>query len=140
MKLDLTSLEKAISQLKGSLDMYNSELAESMPNTKQYFRSATIQAFEYTYELAFKMIKRRIVMSLENPKEIDEMTFNDIIRTAYGKNIVRSDVPVWCEYRKKRGTTSHTYDEDEAQQVFESATNFLDEARYILYRLQELNK
>lgn len=140
MKLELTSLEKAISQLKGSLDMYNSELVKSMPDTKKYFRSATIQAFEYTYELAFKMIKRRIVMSLENPKEVDDMTFNDIIRTAYGKNIVKSDVYAWCEYRKKRGITSHTYDEDKAQKVFESAVNFLDEARYILCRLQELNK
>lgn len=140
MKLDFTSLEKAISQLKGSLDMYNSELAENIPDTKKYFRSATIQAFEYTYELTFKMIKRHIVISLGNPKEIDDMTFNDIIRTAYGKDVVKSDVSVWCEYRKKRGTTSHTYDEDKAQQVFESAVNFLDEARYILYRLQELNK
>lgn len=140
MKLELTSLEKAVSQLKGSLDMYNSELAKSMPDTKKYFRSATIQAFEYTYELAFKMIKRRIVMSLENPKEIEDMTFNDIIRTAYGKDIVKSDVSAWCEYRKKRVTASHTYDEDKAQKVFESAVSFLDEARYILCRLQELNK
>lgn len=140
MNLELTSLEKAVSQLKGSLDMYNSELAESMPHTKQYFRSATIQAFEYTYELAFKMIKRRIVLSLENPSEIEDMTFNDIIRISYGKNIVKSDVSVWCEYRKQRGITCHTYDEDKAQKVFESATNFLDEARYVLYRLQELNK
>lgn len=140
MNLELTSLEKAISQLKGSLDMYNSELAESIPDTKKYFRSAAIQAFEYTYELVFKMIRRRIAVSLGNPKEIDDMTFNDLIRTAYGKNIVKSDVSVWCEYRKKRGITSHTYDEDKAQKVFESAVSFLDEARYALSRLQELNK
>lgn len=139
MRLELTSLQKAILQLEGSLDMYNSELAESMPKTKKYFRSATIQAFEYTYELTFKMIKRRIVMSLQNPKEIDDMTFNDIIRVAYGKDIAKSDVSVWCEYRKQRGITSHTYDEDKAQKVFESAVNFLDETRYVLYRLQELN-
>ncbi len=139
MRLELTPLQKAISQLGGSLDMYNSELAESMPETKKYFRSATIQAFEYTYELTFKMIKRRIVMSLQNPKEIDDMTFNDIIRVAHGKDIAKSDVSVWCEYRKRRGITSHTYDEDKAQKVFESAVNFLDEARYVLYRLQELN-
>lgn len=140
MKLELDSLKKAIFQLKGSLDMYNSELAESMPDTKKYFRSATILAFEYTYELVFKMVKRRIVLSLENPKEVDDMTFNDIIRTAYGKNIVKSDVSVWCEYRKKRGIASHTCDENKAQKVFESAVNFLDEARYALFRLQELNK
>ena len=111
-----------------------------MPHTKQYFRSATIQAFEYTYELAFKMIKRRIGMSLGNPNEIDSMTFNDVMRMAYGKNITRSDASVWCKYRDQRGTTSHTYDEDKAQKVFESAADFLDEARYVLYRLQELNE
>ena len=73
MTLELTPLEKAVSQLKGSMDMYNSELAENMPYTKQYFRSATIQAFEYTYELTFKMIKRHIVLSLGNPNEIENI-------------------------------------------------------------------
>ena len=139
MKIDLIPLEKASIQLKGSIDMYNSELAKSMPYTKKYFRAATIQAFEYTYELTFKMIKRYITISLNNPAEIDDMTFNDIIRVAYGKNIVRSDVSVWCEYRKKRGITSHTYNEEKAQKVFESAKKFLDETRYALCRLQELN-
>lgn len=120
--------------------MYNSELAKSMPDTKKYFRGAAIQAFEYTYELTFKMIKRRIVISLVNPKEIDYMSFNDIIRTAYGKNMIKSNLSVWCEYRKKRGITSHTYDEDKAQKVFEGAVCFLKEARYILCKLQELNE
>lgn len=50
--------------------MYNSKLAESVPDTKKYFQSATIQAFEYTYELVFKMIKRRVVLSLESPKKL----------------------------------------------------------------------
>lgn len=68
------------------------------------------------------------------------MTFNDIMQTAYGKGMVKSDVSAWCEYRKKRGITSQTYDEDKAQKVFESAVSFLDEARYVLDRLQELNK
>ena len=68
------------------------------------------------------------------------MTFNDIMQTAYGIGMVKSDVSAWCEYRKKRGITSQTYDEDKAQKVFESAVSFLDEARYVLDRLQELNK
>lgn len=140
MSLDLSSLERATIQLQESLDLCNSDIAKTTPLYKKHWRAAAIQAFEYTYELAFKMIKRRIVMSLENPKEIDDMTFNDIIRMAYGKNMVKSDISIWCEYRKKRGITSHIYDEKKAQQVFESVQSFLDEARYVLHRLQELNK
>jgi len=44
---------------------------------------------------------------------------------------------VWREYRRNRGTTSHTYNEEKAQEVFESVPDFLQDARYLLNRLQE---
>ena len=41
------------------------------------------------------------------------------------------------EFRRNRGTTSHAYNEVKAQEVFASAPDFLQEARYLLNRLHE---
>ena len=72
-----------------------------------------------------------------NPAETDELAFNDVIREARRQALLRSELPAWLEFRKNRGTTSHTYNEDKAQEVFESVSDFLQEARYLLNRLHE---
>lgn len=74
------------------------------------------------------------------PDEVDNMTFNNFIREAFSKDLIQSDVPSWRDYRKKRGTTSHTYDEGKAQEIFEMVPDFLKEVQYVLARLQERNK
>ena len=68
------------------------------------------------------------------------MTFNNFIREAFDKGLLRSDVTVWRDYRKKRGATDHTYDEEKAQEIFEIIPDFLKEVQYALARLQERNK
>ena len=144
MNLDLASMENAIGHLQEALDMYDSDLyermPEHMPQLKRLLRSAAIQAFEYTYELTFKMIRRHLAHSLQNSEMLNSMSFHNIIRKAYGHNIVRSELAVWLEYRRCRGITSHTYDDAKAQAVFEQIPGFLDEARHVLTCLQELNK
>lgn len=140
MSLDLSSLEGAVMQLKGALDMYDSELVQNNPQLKKHMRGSAIQAFEFTYELCFKMLSRHLKMSSASPVEIEHMSFSDLVREAYGKNLVRSDLVAWRGYRTNRGTTSHTYNESKAQEVFEGIPDFLDEARYLLGQLQERNK
>ena len=136
MNLDFTALEKAVDQLADALDTYNDEIIQKNPRHKKHMRSAVIQSFEFTYELTLKMIKRYLEMALFNPTEATSMNFKDIIRAAYKKDLVRSDVSVWEQYRENRGITSHTYDEEKAQDVFEAASEFLHEAKYVLSSLQ----
>ena len=137
MKLDLTPLEDAVAQLEEALDIYDSDLALDHPRLKRHLRAAVIQAFEFTYELSFRMLKRYLELASANPAEIDELVFNDIIREAYRQALLRSELPAWVEFRRNRGTTSHAYNEEKAQEVFESVPDFLQEARYLLNRLQE---
>jgi nucleotidyltransferase substrate binding protein (TIGR01987 family) len=137
MSLDLMPLQHAVTQLAGALETHDSELASTYPHLKQYLRAASIQAFEFTYELSFKMIKRYIRVNSANPSEIDRLSFNDVMREAYRQGLVQSELRVWRVYRRYRGTTSHAYDERKAQLVFEAAPEFLREARYLLERLQE---
>jgi len=44
MKLDISSFEKALSQLEKSLEYLHSDLAKSDAGLRQQFRAATIQA------------------------------------------------------------------------------------------------
>ena len=46
---------------------------------------------------------------------------------------------VWRKYRERRGMMGRAYDENTAQEIFEGVPDFLDEARYVLERLQEGN-
>lgn len=139
MSLDLSSLENAVGQLERVLYLYNSEPVRLYPELKDPMRGSVIQAFEYTYELSFKMLKRHLEATYADPNAIGGATFDSVIRTAFGLDLVCSDVSVWRRYRENRGITSHTYDRRKAQKVFECAPEFLQEARYVLKKLQEKN-
>lgn len=140
MSLDLKSLEDAVAQLEQALVIYDKVSAANDLVLQKHMRAATIQAFEFTYELTFKMLKRHLEATSASPETIDDMTFDNVIREAFGKNVVCSDVSVWREYRKNRAITSHTYNEDNAKTVFECARDFLQDARYTLKQLLERNK
>ena len=140
MSLDLTSLARAISNLEDALEAYDDKAAQKNPNYEKFMLGASIHFFEYTYELTLKFMRRYFEMSSDSDVPADDLTFNDVIRAAYAKKIISSDLQTWRTYRKKRGITSHTYDDAKAQYVFAGLPNFLDEARYVLVRLRELSK
>lgn len=139
MSLNLSSLEKAVAQLTEILDMCGSEFVRYDNRFKKYFRAAAIQTFEFTYGISLKMLRRHMLQDADSPEEIEEMSFSDLIREAYGKDLVRSDLAAWRKYRESRAITSHTYNEEKAQEVFGIIPDFLNEARYLLGRLQERN-
>jgi nucleotidyltransferase substrate binding protein (TIGR01987 family) len=138
MKLSTTSLEKALGQLETSFSYLNSELAREDSRLRVQFRAATIKAFEYTYELAVKMIRRQLTQISANPSELSEMTFMDLIRTAANAGLV-GDVPAFRIYRDKRNITSHVYNADKAEEVVSVISRFITDVRFLLDQLKERN-
>ncbi len=132
LPLDLSSLKQAISQLEEALEIYDSELMEAAPRLKRHMRAAVIQAFKFTYDLSFKMIKRYLERAAANLGEVDEMSFNDVIREASTQSLVQAELVVWREYSRNRGATSRTYNEQNAQEVLHGVPDFLTESRYLL--------
>src|SRR5882757_2845720 len=59
MKLDLSALQDAITALDKSLGYLYSDLAKD-PDLREQFRAACILAFEFTYEVVYKMLKRQL--------------------------------------------------------------------------------
>lgn len=137
MKLDLTSFEKAIEQLQISLNYYNSDLAKKDHGIALQFRSACIHGFEYTYEISWKMLKRYLEMTSPNPQDFDKMSFPELIRSGNEKDLLLSNVEKWKMYREARGTTSHSYNEKKAVEVFEVISPFLEEAKFLLSKIKE---
>jgi nucleotidyltransferase substrate binding protein (TIGR01987 family) len=121
--LDLTSFEKALLRLEEAVKAYSGAPGNTL------YRDATIQRFEFTYEVAYKMLKRYLEMAAPNPSAVDEMAFADLIRTGNEQGLLRSGWDKWKDYRKARGTTSHTYDEAKAKEVAAIIPDFLLEAQ-----------
>ncbi len=137
MKLDVSSFEKAIHQLENALVYCESDLAKQDTQLALHLRAGAIQAFEFTYELSIKLLKRYLEMTAPSTAAIDELSFNDLIRTGCEKGLLRSELAVWKAYRKERGTTSHTYDEEKAEAVFEDIPDFLEDAKFLLAQLKQ---
>lgn len=129
--LDLTSFEKALLRLEEALKAYGGAPANTL------YRDATIQRFEFTYEVAHKMLKRYLEMTAPNPAAIDEMAFADMIRTGSEQGLLRSGWDKWKDYRKARGTASHTYDEAKAMEVAAVIPDFLSEAQSLFNELRK---
>lgn len=130
-KLDLSSLEKSVASLAEAVVAY-----QATP-TNKFIRDASIQRFEYTYELAHKMLKRYLEISEPNAEEIDQMAFPTLIRTASERGLLLNGWDIWKTYREARNITSHTYDENKAIQVCEVIPAFLEETKYLLAKLKE---
>ena len=130
------SLEKALAQLKDAIIVFNkyqnnSELAS-------HLRDGAIQAFEYTYELSWKILKKHLAELLPNPDTISSNSFKDVIRLSYEHQLIKGDLQQWVEFRTLRGTTSHVYNEEKAINVFNELDNFIEEVEFIINKLNQI--
>ncbi|MCF7969796.1 MAG: nucleotidyltransferase substrate binding protein [Methylococcaceae bacterium] len=135
MSLDFSAFANAISQLEKSLDYATSPLAKNDPGLFEQLRNSVIQCFEFTYELSHKMLKRFLEQTAASTEDVNSHSFQDLIRTGNEKGLLRSDWLVWRTYRQARNNSSHTYDADKAEQVYQIAADFLLEAKHLHQQL-----
>jgi nucleotidyltransferase substrate binding protein (TIGR01987 family) len=135
MRLDLTSLRSALAALEKSLGFLNSDLAQD-PDLREQFRAAAVQAFEFTHELAFKMLKRQLRQMTADPAAIDKMAYMDVVRSGAEAGLI-ADVARFRDYREKRNITSHVYDQAKAEQIEAILNDFRDDVRRLLTALEQ---
>jgi nucleotidyltransferase substrate binding protein (TIGR01987 family) len=135
--LDISPLEKAIEQLEEALMLCASDLVKSNARLELHMRAAAIQAFEFTYSLSLKMLKRYLEKNEEDSAIVEEMTFNDLVRRGFEFGLLQAEISDWRDFRKNRCTTSHTYDEKKAEDVFEQIPQFLAEAKFLYNAIQK---
>ena len=139
MKLDYSPLESAVAQLQRSFDYLHSELALGDLGLYEQFRAATIPAFEFSYELAIRMIRKQLAQIVANPDALREMDFADLMRDAANAGIIR-DPPSYMRYRELRNATPHTYNAEQAEETVDAADEFLRDMRFLLQELRERNR
>jgi nucleotidyltransferase substrate binding protein (TIGR01987 family) len=130
MILDLSSLKNALAALERGLARYQSAPAD------EELRDACIQRFEFTFELSWRMLKRRLEMDLPDAQGVDAMSYRALIRAGAELGLI-DDVPGWFVYREKRNITSHAYDAAKAAEVAAVLPEFALHARRLLERLAE---
>jgi len=134
---DTKTFANAIEQLDNALTYCNSDLAKSDAALALHLRAAAIQAFEFTYELCVKMIKRQLMAIASSDEVVPGMSFDELIRHAWAIGLLNEEVAQWREFRKQRGTTSHTYDEKKAELIYQEIPRFLAEAKYLCAALEK---
>jgi len=108
----LSNYRKALDNLREAINI--SEKRELNKLEKQGF----IQAFEYTYELAWLTIKD----FYQSKGEVNIQGSKDAFRMAFERGLVEKGAYL-LEAVKSRQLTSHTYNEDTADEIYVAIKN-----------------
>lgn len=100
----------------------------------EFIRDSVIQRFEYTYVLTWKLLKRHLEDD-EGVENIDHLTRKELFRVAFEKGLI-GDVEAWFAYHGARNATSHTYNEDIAEELYAAACAFAPDARRLFAQIE----
>ncbi|RUP36171.1 MAG: nucleotidyltransferase [Acinetobacter sp.] len=122
-KIKFEKFEKALFSLEA---IYLKPIQEDRSNI-----DATIQRFEFTFELAWKFLKDYFFerdIQLNYPKEI--------MQEAFAVHLIQNE-DIWIKMLRDRNMTSHTYDEKLADEIFSRIKLYVPELRGLLNKVKE---
>ncbi len=94
-------------------------------------RDSAIQRFEFCFDLAWKSIK----VFLEEKKKVVCNSPTDCFREAYRQGLIEYDEE-WLKTADMRNKTSHTYNEEFAEEVYKKLPIVLKNFKQLLAALQ----
>lgn len=104
-------VSQKLGNYKKALARLEEALAEKEPD--QYVYDAVIKRFEFTYELAWKLLKAFIEY-----KGGEDVRFpRDIFKEAYAKGLLENG-EVWLSMLQDRNLSSHTYSQERAMEIY----------------------
>ncbi len=116
----LPLLERAVDKLADVLRQERNE----------YVRDSAIQRFEFTFELMWKTLKAHLEgqgVIVYSPRES--------IKGAYQIGLIEEDA-TWLQMIELRNLTTHTYNEEIADRIYEALPGILASYRSLLIKLQ----
>lgn len=111
--MDTDRLNERITEYLKALAQLQKACAQPV---SEFIRDSVIQRFEFTYELAWKMLKLRL-----QDEGIDAKTPKAVLQESLQAAFI-SDGNAWSQVQLNRNLTSHTYDEQLADDVYQFVT------------------
>lgn len=139
MPLELTNLRNSIQSLSDLLEVAENDtrMGQFTDVERNGIRAGVIQNFEVTYELAWKLMARWLNTYI-GTGIADGVTRRHLFRLAAERRLIH-DVDQWMQHHEARNTTSHIYDEEKADWVYQETREFVHDARYLLQALDASN-
>ncbi|OGY15918.1 MAG: hypothetical protein A2784_00050 [Candidatus Chisholmbacteria bacterium RIFCSPHIGHO2_01_FULL_48_12] len=126
--MELSKTKKLLLDLRRATQRLE-EALEAEPT--QLHQDATIQRFEFTFELAWKLMR---VMILD--KGIEVFGPKNVIRRAAQVELI-NDPETWIEFLKARNLTTHVYDQPVAEEIYNQAKKFPEVVRELIERAEK---
>ncbi len=128
--LNVDALANALTTLK---ELENVSL-EKDGIKKDILMDSAIQRFEYTIEIAWKIMKK--YLKLEYGKTDTELTVNNIFRLMQGYKMI-SNWENWREYYEHRNNTVHEYNIEKSREVVKIIPRFIGDTEELLSNLKK---
>ena len=126
----MTELKSLIKDFKKA----NQRLKEAvLSRPTRMNKDATIQRFEFTFELAWKTIQAYI-----RSQGLDCKSPKSCVREA-GRLEIIENVEKWFDFLNYRNLIAHTYNEKMADRIYRKATKFPKEIDDLLKRIKSLS-
>ena len=138
MKIDTSSLEKALGQLEEILQILDSQAWGNDEKLKRSFELGAIQAFGCAYDAAIRLLRRRMELEAADLGRLRAMDIEDRFRTAADDGLI-PDAVRFFDYRKKRDLTSQSYLEEIVRKLIAILDPFCHDIRFLLDALQKRN-
>ncbi|NOQ76568.1 MAG: nucleotidyltransferase [Methylococcaceae bacterium] len=106
------NFNKALTQLEGAVSL------SQQRKLSQLEKQGVIQAFEFTHELAWNVLKDY----LEDQGEQNIRGSKDATRAAFKVSLI-TEGELWMSMIQSRNISSHTYDEETAESLFIAIIN-----------------
>ena len=122
MKLDLSSLRKAVESLERAISVTNNSAfwAGLSDEAKDVIKSGVIQNFEVAYEFCWKYMQRWLKQNVPVEQDENPLSRKELFRVAARYGLI-DNPEAWFSYGDARNLTTHTYNENTAESVYDTA-------------------
>ena len=119
--------KKALTTLKNAIELL------AVRNLTDLEKQGMIQGFEFTFELAWNVMKDY----LEEKGITGIIGSKDTIRHAFNNNLIE-DGQIWMDMVKDRNLSSHSYDEKTAEDLVFAINNYYNQLKTFLEKMDSL--
>ena len=110
-----SKLDQAVTKIKTDFEIEDDGTIDDDEFLDDIIKEGIIQRFEYTHELSWKVMKD----FLEDVGDVKIYGSKDATKEAFAAELI-TDGDVWMDMIKSRNKTSHTYNEEVADEIFKN--------------------